>query len=172
MDIPLLVATPSMFVDHPLGPLPGHFALCTSTFCYNRILNFNEPRLGGLESSKPHGFSGAEPGESEKELHAEVAKILSRSEEILERLFNYKGCEEFIRKVPTFASCYPHRRPKSVVNTEFALDLRKQTQFPSGNCNSCPYPYPTPGNHYTRSRIGAGSVGRHSPRGLSITRVL
>lgn len=43
----------------------------------------------------------AEPGEAERELHTEVAKILSTSEEVLDRLFKYKGCEEFIRKAIT-----------------------------------------------------------------------
>jgi len=43
----------------------------------------------------------AEPGDGEKELHGEVAKILSKSEEVLDRLFNFKGCDEFIRKAIT-----------------------------------------------------------------------
>jgi len=46
-------------------------------------------------------FEKAEPGDTEKELHGEVSKILGKSEEILDRLFNYKGCEEFIRKAIT-----------------------------------------------------------------------
>jgi len=46
-------------------------------------------------------FEKAEPGDGEKELHGEVAKILSKSEEVLDRLFNFKGCDEFIRKAIT-----------------------------------------------------------------------
>jgi hypothetical protein len=46
-------------------------------------------------------FEKAEPGDNEKELHTEVAKILVRSEEILDSLFAYKGCEEYIRKAIT-----------------------------------------------------------------------
>lgn len=46
-------------------------------------------------------FEAAEPGEAEKDIHGSVAEVLNKSEVILEKLFNYKGCEEFIRKAIT-----------------------------------------------------------------------
>eukprot|EP01123_Difflugia_compressa_P000738 TRINITY_DN10856_c0_g1_i1.p1 TRINITY_DN10856_c0_g1~~TRINITY_DN10856_c0_g1_i1.p1 ORF type:complete len:318 (-),score=51.75 TRINITY_DN10856_c0_g1_i1:221-1174(-) len=42
-------------------------------------------------------FEAAVPGENEKEIHAEVADVLNKAEQILEKLQAYKGCEEFIR---------------------------------------------------------------------------
>jgi len=43
-------------------------------------------------------FEAAEPQEEkEKEIHAQVADVLNKAEQILEKLIAYKGCEEFIR---------------------------------------------------------------------------
>jgi len=42
-------------------------------------------------------FEAAVPGENEKEIHAQVADVLSKAELMLEKLHAYKGCEEFIR---------------------------------------------------------------------------
>jgi len=43
---------------------------------------------------------GAEPvSEEERAVHAKVAAVLGRGPTILEKLREYKGCEEFIRKV-------------------------------------------------------------------------
>eukprot|EP01125_Pyxidicula_operculata_P002489 TRINITY_DN1234_c0_g1_i1.p1 TRINITY_DN1234_c0_g1~~TRINITY_DN1234_c0_g1_i1.p1 ORF type:complete len:320 (+),score=58.59 TRINITY_DN1234_c0_g1_i1:925-1884(+) len=46
-------------------------------------------------------FEKAEPGDAEKEIHTLVSSVLSKSEEVLERLLAYKGCEEYIRKAIT-----------------------------------------------------------------------
>lgn len=46
-------------------------------------------------------FEAAVPGEDEKEIHKAIAEVLGKSEGILEKLFAYKGCEEFIRKAIT-----------------------------------------------------------------------
>jgi len=46
-------------------------------------------------------FESAVPGDAEKEIHANIAEVLGKSEGILEKLFAYKGCEEFIRKAIT-----------------------------------------------------------------------
>jgi len=43
-------------------------------------------------------FEAAEPQtEKEKEIHSQVADVLNKAEQILEKLTAYKGCEEFIR---------------------------------------------------------------------------
>jgi len=43
-------------------------------------------------------FEAAEPQtEKEKEIHSQVADVLNKAEQILEKLAGYKGCEEFIR---------------------------------------------------------------------------
>jgi len=42
-------------------------------------------------------FEAAEPGDTEKEIHGQVAEVLGKAEQILEKLHAYKGCEEFIR---------------------------------------------------------------------------
>jgi len=42
-------------------------------------------------------FEAASPGENEKEIHSQVADVLSKAEQMLEKLQAYKGCEEFIR---------------------------------------------------------------------------
>jgi len=43
-------------------------------------------------------FEAAEPQtDKEKEIHSQVADVLSKAEQILEKLQAYKGCEEFIR---------------------------------------------------------------------------
>jgi len=46
-------------------------------------------------------FEAAVPGENEKEIHAMIGDVLTKSEGVLEKLFAYKGCEEFIRKAIT-----------------------------------------------------------------------
>jgi len=46
-------------------------------------------------------FENAQPGEEEKEIHGAVAACLNKSPLILERLFKYDGCEEFITKAIT-----------------------------------------------------------------------
>jgi len=44
-------------------------------------------------------FEKAQPqSEEEKAIHAEVAKVLDKGPGILDKLFKYEGCEEFIRK--------------------------------------------------------------------------
>jgi len=69
--------------------------------------------MGGLISSlltNPHvkgvdiilNFEGAEPqSEDEKRIHASVAAVLDKGPSILEKLTNYPGCEEHIRKAIT-----------------------------------------------------------------------
>jgi len=46
-------------------------------------------------------FENAKPSEEEKELHATVAAVLDKAPVILDRLFKYEGCEEYIRKAIT-----------------------------------------------------------------------
>jgi hypothetical protein len=46
-------------------------------------------------------FDNAQPGEAEKEIHRRVAEVLDRAPAILDKLFKYTGCEEFIRKAIT-----------------------------------------------------------------------
>jgi len=46
-------------------------------------------------------FENAQPNDEEKEIHSAVAACLNKSPVILERLFKYDGCEEFIRKAIT-----------------------------------------------------------------------
>jgi len=46
-------------------------------------------------------FENAQPSDEEKELHATVAAVLNKGPVILDRLFHYDGCEEFIRKAIT-----------------------------------------------------------------------
>jgi len=46
-------------------------------------------------------FENAKPSEEEKDLHATVAAVLDKAPVILDRLFKYEGCEEFIRKAIT-----------------------------------------------------------------------
>jgi len=43
----------------------------------------------------------SEPSDAEKEIHAAVAACLDKGPVILDRLFKYDGCEEFIRKAIT-----------------------------------------------------------------------
>jgi hypothetical protein len=46
-------------------------------------------------------FEKSQPSEAEKEIHAAVAACLDKGPVILDRLFKYDGCEEFIRKAIT-----------------------------------------------------------------------
>lgn len=46
-------------------------------------------------------FENAQPSEEEKELYDRTALVLNRSQTILDRLFKYSGCEEYIRKAIT-----------------------------------------------------------------------
>jgi len=46
-------------------------------------------------------FENAKPSELEQELHATVAAVLDKAPVILDRLFKYEGCEEYIRKAIT-----------------------------------------------------------------------
>jgi len=46
-------------------------------------------------------FEQAKPTEEEKQIHEEVAKVLNKVPQILDKLFRYDGCEEFIRKAIT-----------------------------------------------------------------------
>jgi len=62
--------------------------------------------LGALSSGREAeeiflDFEKAEPSEDEKEIHAAVAACLDKGPVILDRLFKYDGCEEFIRKAIT-----------------------------------------------------------------------
>jgi len=62
--------------------------------------------IGALSSGKEIqeiflDFENAKVSEEEKELHATVAAVLDKGPVILERLFKYDGCEEFIRRAIT-----------------------------------------------------------------------
>lgn len=46
-------------------------------------------------------FEAAVPGEAEKEIHQTILNALGQSESTLNKLFAYKGCEEYIRKAIT-----------------------------------------------------------------------
>lgn len=46
-------------------------------------------------------FENSHPSDEEKDLHAAVATVLNKGPLILDRLFQYDGCEEFIRKAIT-----------------------------------------------------------------------
>jgi len=46
-------------------------------------------------------FEKAEPSEEEKEIHSTVASVLDKGPSILDKLYKYDGCEEFIRKAIT-----------------------------------------------------------------------
>jgi len=46
-------------------------------------------------------FEDAQPSEEEKQLHSTVAQVLDQGPKILDKLFKYEGCEEFIRKAIT-----------------------------------------------------------------------
>lgn len=49
-------------------------------------------------------FENAEPSEAEREIHTDVNKVLEKGPAILDKLFKYEGCEEFIRKAITTPS--------------------------------------------------------------------
>lgn len=46
-------------------------------------------------------FEKAQPSEEEKEIHSTVAAVLDKGPHILDKLYKYDGCEEFIRKAIT-----------------------------------------------------------------------
>jgi len=46
-------------------------------------------------------FENAKPSDDERELYSKLAAVLDRSNDILEKLFRYSGCEEYIRKAIT-----------------------------------------------------------------------
>jgi len=46
-------------------------------------------------------FENAQPSEEEKNLHGLMSNVLTKSSLILEKLFHYSGCEEYIRKAIT-----------------------------------------------------------------------
>lgn len=46
-------------------------------------------------------FENAQPTEEEMDLHSKMAAVLQKSTVVLDRLFNYSGCEESIRKAIT-----------------------------------------------------------------------
>jgi hypothetical protein len=46
-------------------------------------------------------FENAQPSDDEKATFEVIAKVLDRSPAILQKLSNYTGCEEFIRKAIT-----------------------------------------------------------------------
>jgi len=46
-------------------------------------------------------FEEAQPTEEEKAIHTTVAAVLDKGPIILDKLFKYEGCEEFIRKAIT-----------------------------------------------------------------------
>jgi len=46
-------------------------------------------------------FENAEPSEEEREIHSKVAAVLDKAPVILDKLFKYDGCEEYIRKAIT-----------------------------------------------------------------------
>jgi len=57
--------------------------------------------IGGKEKTSLNiflDFEAAEPQtDKEKEIHSQVAEVLNKAEQILEKLGAYRGCEEFIR---------------------------------------------------------------------------
>jgi hypothetical protein len=62
--------------------------------------------LGALASGKEPeelflDFENAQPSDEEREIHKTVAAVLDKGPVILDRLFKYDGCEEFIRKAIT-----------------------------------------------------------------------
>jgi len=46
-------------------------------------------------------FENAEPSDEEREIHSKVAAVLDKAPVILDKLFKYDGCEEYIRKAIT-----------------------------------------------------------------------
>jgi len=46
-------------------------------------------------------FENAVPSDAEKEIYDQVAQVLNRGPSILEKLHDYSGCEEFIRRAIT-----------------------------------------------------------------------
>lgn len=46
-------------------------------------------------------FENAQPSDEEREIHATVAGVLDKGPGILDKLFHYDGCEEYIRKAIT-----------------------------------------------------------------------
>lgn len=46
-------------------------------------------------------FSDAQPSEEEREIYGAVSTVLDKAPVILDRLFKYDGCEEYIRKAIT-----------------------------------------------------------------------
>jgi len=46
-------------------------------------------------------FEKAQPSDEEKDLHAAVATVLNKGPLILDKLFKYDGCEEYIRRAIT-----------------------------------------------------------------------
>jgi hypothetical protein len=46
-------------------------------------------------------FENAQPSDEEREIHSTVAHVLNKGPVILDRLFRYDGCEEYIRKAIT-----------------------------------------------------------------------
>eukprot|EP01119_Soliformovum_irregulare_P008505 TRINITY_DN21627_c0_g1_i1.p1 TRINITY_DN21627_c0_g1~~TRINITY_DN21627_c0_g1_i1.p1 ORF type:complete len:314 (-),score=65.70 TRINITY_DN21627_c0_g1_i1:91-1032(-) len=62
--------------------------------------------IGALNTGRPAeeiflDFENAEPSNEEREIHSTVAAVLDKGPVILDRLFKYDGCEEFIRKAIT-----------------------------------------------------------------------
>jgi len=60
--------------------------------------------IGNTNTNAPDffvDFENAKPSDDERELHSKLASVLDRSNEILEKLFRYSGCEEYIRKAIT-----------------------------------------------------------------------
>lgn len=46
-------------------------------------------------------FENAKPSDEEKEIHGTVSAVLDKGPQVLEKLFKYDGCEEYIRKAIT-----------------------------------------------------------------------
>jgi len=62
--------------------------------------------LGQINNGRPPeevfiDFENAQPSDEEREIHSTVAAVLDKGPLILDRLFKYDGCEEFIRKAIT-----------------------------------------------------------------------
>jgi len=62
--------------------------------------------LGQINNGRPPeevfiDFENAQPSDEEREIHSTVAAVLDKGPVILDRLFKYDGCEEFIRKAIT-----------------------------------------------------------------------
>ena len=59
-------------------------------------------KVSCYQPCESNGTEEAQPSDEEKEIHGAVAAVLDKGPRILDKLFKYEGCEEFIRKVKLF----------------------------------------------------------------------